>query len=154
MVRTPERESKFHWLGVISKPQYYLFALKDSEFTKSNHISSFKNYTIATLLNSATHVTLKAEGFKNIVPLAHAKQIFGMLRKKRVDFITANKPTFQTICTSYRVKCDDILAIAPIEMPKSSSLYFAMNKESDLALVNILKVTYKKLLLKGEITVF
>ena len=71
-----------------------------------------------------------------------------------MDFITANKPTFQTICTSYRVKCDDILAIAPIEMPKSSSLYFAMNKESDLALVNILKVTYKKLLLKGEITVF
>lgn len=154
MVRTPERESKFHWLGEISKPQYYLFALKESKFLASDSINMFKEHRIGTHLNSASYLTLKAEGFNNLVPLSKANQIFRMLRTKRVDFITVNKRTFQSICELNNIKCDGIVPIAAIKLPDSASLYFAMNKKSDLALVNLLKVTYEKLKATGEISVF
>lgn len=154
MVRTPEREDKFHWLGIISKPQYFLYAFKQSEFTANKDATSFKKYRIGTLLNSASYLTLKAEGFTNLVALNNAKQVFGMLRKNRVDFITANKQTFKKICQSYSSECDQMVAVAPIDMPKNSALYFAMSKDSDPTLVNRLKLTYSQLISTGEISTF
>lgn len=154
IVRTPERESKFHWLGVISEPQYYLYAMKDSQFTQANSLSSFKNHRIGTILNSASYLALKAQEFKYLVPLTNAEQVFGMLIKKRVDFITANKRTFQSICVNYSDECEKIIAVAPIKMPESSLLYFAINKSSDPMLVALLQKSYKKLLSEGEIIIF
>lgn len=154
IVRTPERESKFHWLGVISEPQYYLFAMKDSQFTQAINTSSFKSHSIGTILNSASYLALKAEDYKYLVPLTNAEQVFGMLTKNRVDFITANKRTFQSICINYSVECEKIIAIAPIKMQKSSLLYFAINKESDPRLVTLLRESYIKLLSEGEIVIF
>lgn len=154
ILRTPEREDKFHWLGVIAKPQYYLFALKDAKFTQANDVNAFKNYRIATLSDSANHQLLESNGFTHLITLNDTKNVFELLKRKRVDFITANKRTFKTICNFNSEKCDDIVAIAPIKMPASSLLYFAINKASDPALVKRLQDSYKALLLKGDITVF
>ena len=154
IVRTPERESKFHWLGILSKPQYYLFAMKDSKFSKSNNINIYKNHSVGTILDSASHLKLKAEGFSYIVPLTQAEQVMGMLTKKRVDFITANINAIQSLCKFHTVECDDIIAIAPLCTSKDGFLYFAINKNSNLKLVNTLKNKYKELLEKGEISIF
>lgn len=154
ILRTPEREDKFHWLGVIAKPQYYLFALKDAKFTQANDVNTFKNYRIATLSDSANHQLLESNGFTHLITLNDAKNVFELLKRKRVDFITANKRTFKTICEFNGEKCDNIVAIAPIKMPASSLLYFAINKASDPKLVKRLKDSYKTLISKGEIAVF
>jgi len=154
IVRTPERESKFHWLGVISKPQYYLFALKANKLPQSNKSQDFKEYRIATLLNSASYHQLQEQGFSNLVPLKSGKTVFEMLKKNRVDLITANKLTFEKICKFNSVGCDEVIAVAPINMPENSYLYFAINKESDPVLVNKLKTTYETLTLNNEVAVF
>lgn len=154
IVRTPERDSKFHWLGVLSKPQYCLYAMKTANVSPAVDISLFKNQRVATILNSASFFTLKKEGFHFLVPLTSAEQAFGMLTKNRVDFITANKKTFQSICANYSDECENIVEIAPIEMPESSFLYFAINKESDPRIVSLLQETYQKLLSAGEISIF
>ena len=154
IVRTADRESKFHWLGIISKPQYYLFSLKSNHFRKSVNVNSFKNYRVATILDSASYLALQSEGFKYLVPLTQAEQVFAMLKRKRVDFITANKRTFLNICRAYSEECENIIPIAPIKMSNNNFLYFAMNKESDPELVNALKMTYQKLLSTQEIKIF
>lgn len=154
ILRTPVRESKFHWIGVISKPQYYLFAIRGSTQIKSNNFNAYKNAKIGTLLNSASYHQLKSEGFTNLAALNNAKTIFQLLKRKRVDFITVNKRTFQKICEFNSVGCDEIIAVAPIDMPKSSLLYFAINKESDPELVKHLKTAYKQLKSNGGIVVF
>ncbi len=154
IVRTPGREDKFHWLGVLSEPKYYLFALKNSEFSKSSSMTPYKNHRIGTLLNSASYHSLKDNGFTHLIALNHTKNVFELLKKKRVDFVTANKRTFKKICSYNTVECDEIVAVAPITMPKNSLLYLAINKESDPHLVKHLKVTYDKLIASGDISVF
>ncbi len=154
MVRTPDREEKFHWLGVLSEPKYYLFALRNSDFSKSNNMTPFKDHRIGTLLNSASYHSLKDNGFTNLIALNNAKNVFELLKRKRVDFITANKRTFQKICAFNSVGCDEIIAVAPIKMPKSSLLYLAINKDSDPKLVSRLKAAYDKLIASGDIAVF
>lgn len=154
IVRNQERESKFHWLGVITKPKYYLFALKSSHFKKSENLEQYKKYNIGTILDSASYLALKSKGFNYIVSLNQTKQVLEMLTKKRVDFITANLQTINTLCEFHDVKCDDIEAIAPLKMSENSALYFAINKNSDPKLVNSLKIKYKELLKSGEISIF
>lgn len=154
MLKTPERESKFHWIGVISKPQYYLFALKSSTLIRSSDVYAYKFDKIGTLLNSASYHMLKGKNFTNLAALNNAKTIFDLLQKKRVDFITVNKRTFNKICDFNSIKCDEIVAVAPINMPKTSALYFALNKASDPELVVNLKTIYKKMIANGDISVF
>jgi polar amino acid transport system substrate-binding protein len=154
IVRTPNRENKFYWLGEISRPQYYLYALKSSGFLKAPNSDAFTEYKIGTILNSASYQSLKTNGFTNVLSIRQVTKVFNMLTKNKVDFITVDKQKFQSICASYSLKCADIVPISPIKMPQSSSLYFALSKNSDPALVSSITEAYNKLLLSGDISVF
>jgi len=153
MVRTKERENSFHWIGIISKPQYYLFALKSTKIKPTNNTNELSEYSIATLLGSASYATLKNEGFKNLVPVTTAKQVFQLLTKKRVNLITANLKAFDKICRRNSTECNKIKAIGPIKQLNDRALYFALNKNSDAKLVRSLRETYLKMLNEKSIEI-
>ncbi|RHW77463.1 hypothetical protein D1094_00445 [Colwellia sp. RSH04] len=153
MVRTIEREDKFHWIGIISKPKYYFFALKNTEIPSSNNIKDFSKYRVGSLLSSASYSTLKAQGFEYLVPVTTAKQVFQLLTKNRVDLITANLTAFDEICQHHSTECSQIKAIAPIEPLNNRALYFAMNKDSDPKVVQRLRRSYQKLLKENKIKI-
>ncbi|TPH19308.1 substrate-binding periplasmic protein [Litorilituus lipolyticus] len=154
MVRTPEREDNFHWIGIISKPQYYLFALKSKDIPLAKPLIEYHQYRVGTVLNSANHLALKNQGFDSLVPVATAKQVFMLLTKKRVELITANLTAFDEICQHNSKQCDDIEAIGPISALNDRALYFAMNKNSDASVVQTLRETYQKLLTDKAINIF
>jgi len=146
IVRTPEREDDFYWIGIISKPQYYLFALKSNDIPSKKPLTEYKQYHVGTVLNSASYIALKKQDFESLIPVATAKQVFMLLTKKRVDLITANLTAFDEICQHNTDQCNDIEAIGPISSLNNRALYFAMNKNSDANTVQTLRETYQKLL--------
>lgn len=63
--RTPEREPKYRWIGVMGRGQQGIFVLKENP---ANHLDDLKNQLVGYLNGSDLRDTLVAKGFKQLDP--------------------------------------------------------------------------------------
>lgn len=89
ILRTPEREQLFKWVGVVSPPDNsYLFALRDRKL-KIHSLSDALNYKIGTINGDAREQYLESKGFVKGLQLhgnALPKTTYEKLKLGRVDF--------------------------------------------------------------------
>ncbi len=95
--RLPEREAAFHWLKIGDlSAQKYLFSPHSRSDIKITSLEDAKNYRIGVTTESATHVFLRSEGFKdgkNVFPIS--KDIQNAFKadpsSQKFDLTTADK---------------------------------------------------------------
>ena len=89
ILRTPEREQLFKWVGVVSPPDNsYLFALRDRKL-KIHSLSDALNYKIGTINGDAREQYLESKGFVKGLQLhgnALPRTTYEKLKLGRVDF--------------------------------------------------------------------
>lgn len=88
IMRTPEREHLFKWVGVISPPDSsYLYALRERHI-KLDNLSDALNYKIATINGDAREQYLESKGFvkgRQLHGNAQPKTNYEKLKLGRVD---------------------------------------------------------------------
>lgn len=88
IMRTPEREHLFKWVGVVSPPDSsYLFALRESKL-KLDSLGDALNYNIATINGDAREQYLESKGFvkgRQLHGNAQPKTNYEKLKLGRVD---------------------------------------------------------------------
>lgn len=142
IARTPEREQNFHWLGEVMSLDYYLFGLAgDSEEITEQALIDAR---IGVIRDSATSEYLTSQGYKNLQVVSHPKQSIKMLLSERIDYFPANIASFNVSCRNFELDCDKIKAIYKLKIP-ATKLYFAFSKSTDKALVDKVKLAYKKM---------
>lgn len=146
IVRLPNRESNFNWVGELESFDSAIYALK-SRSIKLNTLNDAKGYKIAVLRDNFSHHYLLERGFsesRNLLLIDSLDKIDKLIstRHNILDFVVLNKKQF-----NYRVKTEPRLELLEPVLSLNTAqypLFFACNINMDPALVTQLKVAFSK----------
>ncbi len=95
MVRTPERDKRFKWVGVIAPSEYYLFSLADKGLAIDSLVKA-QGLQIGTVNQSVGEQFLLSRGFvkgKNLQTSARNELNYEKLRLGHIDLWVMNRLT-------------------------------------------------------------
>jgi len=147
IVRLPNRESKFNWVGELESFDSAIYGLK-SRGIKLNTLNDAKKYKIAVLRDNFSHHYLLERGFsesKHLLLIDSLDKIDKLIstRHEILDFVVLSKKQF-----SYRIKTEPKLELLEPLLnlnTTQSPLFFACNVNMDSALVSQLKAAFSKI---------
>ncbi len=93
LIRTPEREQKFHWLIKVSNVARVFISLAEKPENLVLNVEQAKNKLIAVIRHTAEHKELIKQGFsdkKNLYLVSNPAQMITLFIKERVDLLYAD----------------------------------------------------------------
>lgn len=149
LVRTPERERAFEWIGVVAKGKTYLYSLQGRHDVDLQTLDDAKKKSIGVLRDAVRFRYLKKRNFTNLVedttPRASAhKLILGWIDLWAVDEATA----YHTLSMMGYDPRRLIERHFPLDIELDG--YVAFSKESDKELVESFKKAFLRLQASGE----
>ncbi|MBG0791050.1 MAG: transporter substrate-binding domain-containing protein [Desulfovibrionaceae bacterium] len=94
IVRIPERERLFKWVGPIFGENDYFFQKRGAGLTVRTLDDARKTVRIAVRRDGYTHQALKAEGFDNLDPGPSYETSYKKLLEGRVDLVLMGERTY------------------------------------------------------------
>jgi len=149
MVRTPEREEMFHWIGEVDKLEYYFYRLSTRDDIQITDFKQAKKYRIGTGANSFEYEKLTYLGFPYVVSTPRYDQLISMLKANRYDLFFSAGRTFKGMLKKSNSSPDLFEAAYQIKHI-NQRMFIGMSKSSDPALVKQLQQAYKKIVSDGE----
>ena len=147
LARTKQREPLFYWLGAITEVNYYLYGLAETKIDPNAPVSVLNNYRIAVVRETATHHYLESKKIKNVHLTGEGEQNIQMLLNDRIDLLAGELSFFYEDCKRVKLDCSKIKPLYKLQEP-STEFYFAMNKTTDINIVNRIKAAYQKVMNK------
>ncbi len=151
MVRIPEREDKFQWIGLLASSSTAMFSLKDSPIVIEN-IEQAKNYKIAVTKDDLAHHYLLSKGFeenKHLYVINNNSALLRLLEmpNRGVDLIVSNA----VLLNGRLHNNEDIEKYKNVYIfnDVSFEFYFACSLATDKAIVNSLKQAMTRLEKRG-----
>jgi polar amino acid transport system substrate-binding protein len=147
LVRTPEREDKFIWIGKVAHVRTELITLKDSALEPVETLSELKNTQIGVKRQDAIATFLNNNGFeygKELVEIVYTMSTMRMLENGRIETIPSNQQVIEYYCqTSGCVNSDFKTLYVFKEL--SEEFYLAASLGTDAELIEKLKVEFANL---------
>lgn len=131
-VRTPERESKFQWVGPIMLGTTSFYSLKSRNLHFDSLEAVAASGPLALPKQWYTYETLSARGFKNLYGVASSKSMVTMLRRSRVQLIATEDLTLKDELASGGLTPDQVQAHLPF---MRSAYYIAFSLKTDARVV-------------------
>ncbi len=131
MLRTPERENKYKWVGPLSSMKLVFFKKKGSDITLNTIEDAKKVTSIGVTKGVANYEMLTSQGFTNLEIIDNAEDEVNI--KKLVDGSIALWPTLLK-AGFYNARLQGLVGeIEPIEnvVAFSGDLYIAFNIQTD-----------------------
>lgn len=150
MVRTPEREGLFHWIGQVDKLEYYFYRLSNRDDIELTSFEQAKNYRIGVGANSFEYEKLTYLGFPYVVSVPTYNQLMAMLKANRYDLFFSADRTFKGMLENSN-SAPESFETAFLISSINQQMYIAMNKSSDPKLVKRLTIAYQQLNESGEV---
>lgn len=148
IVRTPERENLFHWIGQVAPPiRSYLVKLKSNNQTFEGQLTQLSKYKIGVTRDGVDQHILTEAGFENLVPNTHRGLSVQQLVMGRVDMVVLTKEEL----AEHSVYGVSVEQLEKVTLLNENGVYVAMSKDSDVKLFDRLKSSYKRLKGAGEI---
>jgi len=148
IVRTPERENHFHWIGQVAPPiRSYLVKLKSNNQISTNQLIQLSQYKIGVTRDGVDQHILTDAGFRNLIPNTHRGLSVQQLIVGRVDMVVLTEEELMKA----KVYDVNVEQLEKVTLLNENGVYLAMSKKSDVALVERLTSSYKRLKLEGEI---
>ncbi len=147
MIRTPDRENKFYWLGIVSQLSRVFISLKNKPDNFVKNDFEAKQKKTAVVRNSNSHFELIKKGFiegENLYLVSSINQAFRLLLKGDVELVY-NDPN---VVKNFIINNSSIpyeLAYQPITAKNHRDSYIALNINSDVNLVKQLTVSMTKI---------
>jgi len=145
LVRSPQREDKYHWIMPLCPLNIALFKLAERIDIKAKNLEQAKSYIIGVERNQLTVNYLLSKGFvenKNLVIVKDEKQTRGMLNKQRVDmvFATESFALSKNKKTPKQKPWELLFRVNEMSLP----MYLAANRDSNAEVIEKLQRTYQK----------
>lgn len=150
MVRTPEREGLFYWIGKVDKLEYYFYRLSNRQDIQLTNFEQAKKYRIGVGANSFEYEKLTYLGFPYVVSVPTYNQLMAMLKANRYDLFFSADRTFKGMLENSNSSPDSFDTAFHISSI-NQQMYIAMNKSSDPQLVKRLTTAYQQLKEAGEV---
>ncbi|MCP4110239.1 MAG: amino acid ABC transporter substrate-binding protein [Desulfobacteraceae bacterium] len=148
VVRNPEREELFHWLGPIADRNIYLFKLKNRTDIVLKSVEDAKRYRVGSVIRAASGDFLESKGIK----LERVPEYTQNLRKlllDRIDLADALDYSFAFLAKQEGVSFSKFEKALMVDVSKK--YYLALSKTTSSEIVAALQKSFKKLKESGEI---
>lgn len=137
--RTSAREANFHWVGPIAQDRVVLLALRDAPIVIDSLSQAVdRSLTVAVIREDIGAQALLEAGYPEslMVPAIDNRSALNMLTRGRVDLWAYSQDVAGWIAESEGYPKDNLI---PIHTLSESSLYFAINKDTDQRLVTLMQ---------------
>ena len=147
MLRTAERESKYQWIGLMAKRNYYLYRLNSRKDIVIQSLEDAKQYRIGVLRGDVRTDYLRAQGFaegtdKGLEVVNVPFSLLKMQQAGRIDLIVFSDEGVRLACEEAKVSCDSIAPAFRLDMV--GNLWLAASPQMPPALVNTLRKSFQK----------
>ena len=146
VVRRPERENMFHWIGPISNRNQYLYKLRSRDDIVVNSMEDAKKYKLGAVYGTAVTELLLSKGLKPYEVPNH-DQTLKMLLVGRLDLIV-----HLDYSLAYMAKKlgEDFSKFEPVLLVDGSRKYYiVLNKDSSPSIVEKFQNSFDKLVFSG-----
>ncbi|MGI0115276.1 substrate-binding periplasmic protein [Zooshikella sp. RANM57] len=145
IVRTPEREALFQWLGpILPGKKFYLYKLKSRKDINLTTIDDAKKFKTAIMRDDVTHQFLNARGFidDKHLDLSVSEEInIKKLFNNRADLIIGNVESLPLRIKNLQL---DFSKVEPAIFMFEHGYYMALSAQSDEQLFNRLNAAMKQ----------
>lgn len=96
LLKSPERETLFQWLGPVNAVSASLISLKQFEKASISNIDEAKSYRVGSIRGYSAAAHLLKQGFKeneNLVLVAEPQQLWNLLYNRRIDYAATGVET-------------------------------------------------------------
>ncbi|GLR14187.1 hypothetical protein GCM10007907_29770 [Chitinimonas prasina] len=146
IARTPEREPHFHWIGPIAARSTAMMRLRDGH-ARASSLQEAKAYKVGVINGDAGMELLLSQGFVrgvNLIPLDKRNDLVRLLQLGSLDFIVASPTLIQYVASRAGLRPDQLeISLTLLRQPEG--FYFALNKQSDPALLQRLQAAFERL---------
>ena len=130
--RTPDRETKFHWIGKVMEKTWRVFALTSSQISV-NRIEDLKAIKrIGVVRGDVRQQWMSKRGFTNLVLASEHQQNLALLLRGRVDAIVHESHSIAFLLKNDK---QSRTQLKPLFSINKSDVYIVMSKASDDKLV-------------------
>lgn len=141
MTRTPDREDRFHWIGLIRPITFKLWGLRERADELPRTLEGARDLRISALRGDVVADYLTSIGFTNLVYLSQASNTLTMLLRDRVDLMVYIETGIEDYLSERNASLDMLIPVATID-EISTGHYLVMNKDSDPALVELIEAAF------------
>ena len=150
VIRTPEREPFFSWIGPILIAKQGLYKLKLRSDIQLSKLGDAKRYNIGVLLGDARYAFMRKQGFFDfpdggLHPVGETILNYRKLTAGRVDLIMMA----DVICTTGTIDCSALELALPIE-ELSDELYLCFRADSSIEIISKLLSAMETMKKSGE----
>ena len=144
IVRTPEREDKFIWIGKVADVSTELITLKRNALEPVKSINELRHIQIGVKRQDAVADFLASEGFlfgEQLVEIVNTFSTMKMLEKERITAIPSNRLITEYYCQTTGCNTTDFKTIYVFKQ-LSEEFYLAASKGTDPMLIKRLKEAF------------
>ncbi|MFZ6848844.1 substrate-binding periplasmic protein [Undibacterium sp. RuRC25W] len=148
--RTPEREDLFEWIGPISSRQIYLYKLKNRRDIEVKSIADSTKYKVGLVREMASTKDFLKESAIPEEAVDFAPTAESNIKKfllGRTDLIVSQDWSMAFQMKSLHRYPSELQPVLLLD--GKSSYYFAMNKQSDPALIQKIRASFEKVQQSG-----
>lgn len=147
MLRSAERESKYQWIGLMAKRNYYLYRLESRKDIAIQSLDDAKEYRVGVMRGDVRTDYLRAQGFvesavKGLEVVNTAVSLLKMQQAGRIDLIAFSDEGVKLACEEAKVSCDSIAPAFRLDM--AGNLWLAASPLMPPARVNTLRKAFQK----------
>ena len=115
IVRTPEREALFRWVGQLARVSIYLYKFRADEAIRPSVLDEAKGYTIGVVRDDARAKYLSAHGFSKLVVSATNEQNFKLFQLRQVQMIPLPEHDAIAFCKKAGISFSELEVVMPLE---------------------------------------
>ena len=150
VARTREREDEFIWGEKLVTEKAYVWTINKTLAENIKSMQELQSHSFSVTQGSVTDVVLSRNKFNKIYRVKRPIQNIKMLYRGRVDFIVANQWSIDAAAKNTEINTNIFIRLFEFS-ELNYDLYFAFNKETPTAVVELYRRAYGKLKKDGSI---
>lgn len=145
IIRNPEREQMFHWVGKIAQTTFSLYALKSSKI-KITNMEEARHYSIGVVRDDVSHFYLTDKKFTKLSFVSNFAQNIKKFNSGRFELVILQSYE----CKSVKLDCSNFEEVFPLD-ELSLDFYMAMSKQTPSHVIKRVKQSYQKFNQKNHV---
>ena len=124
LARTPEREARYRWIGVLAERSYYFYGLRSRKDLSIKSLPDAMRHRIGVVRKDARAEYLRAKGFPVGKDAGLQEVNYGTLNiqkilKDRIDLLVYSPEGLKRACAEAAVACDQFTPLFKLDLSVS-----------------------------------
>lgn len=133
IVRTPEREALFHWVGELATVPIFLYKFRDEENIQVSNLDAAKAYTIGVVRDDSRESYLHSHGFQKLVISADNGENFRLFSSHQVQMIPMPERDARSFCKESQIPFERLEIAFPLrDMERGIYMAYSLGTSEEL----------------------